>query len=230
MATGITKRHTRSCRSRGSGRCNCRPSHMAWVWSERDGRKIYKTFRAEAEAKSWRADALSALSKGALRAPKPTTIKQAWEVWYEGAKGGTVRNRSGDTFKPSALRSYERAMRLRILPEFGAVRPADVRRPDLQTFVNGLLTKGLNPSTINVTLLPLRGIFRDAVACGELAVSSMRWAPASCGAGATGAICKPRRGRKADCRRPGFRAHNMGDSHVRRVAAWRAEGATSGGH
>jgi integrase len=171
MATGITKRHTRSCRSRGSGRCNCRPSHMAWVWSERDGRKIYKTFRAEAEAKSWRADALSALSKGALRAPKPTTIKQAWEVWYEGAKGGTVRNRSGDTFKPSALRSYERAMRLRILPEFGAVRPADVRRPDLQTFVNGLLTKGLNPSTINVTLLPLRGIFRDAVACGELAVS-----------------------------------------------------------
>jgi integrase len=171
MATGITKRHARSCRSREGGRCNCRPSHMAWVWSERDGRKIYKTIRLEAEAKTWRADALSALSKGAMRAPKPTIVKQAWDAWHEGAKAGTIRNRSGNSYKPSAVRSYERAMRLRVLPEIGSTRVSDLRRPDLQDFADKLLADGLNPSTIQCTFLPLRAIYRRALARGNVAVN-----------------------------------------------------------
>ena len=120
----------------------------------------------------WRADALSALSWGGLRTPKPTTIREAWETWHEGAKAGTIRNRSGDEYKPGALRSYERAMRLRVLPELGATRLADIRRADLQEFVDGLLAEGLNPSTIQVTLLPLRAIFRRALSRGELAVNA----------------------------------------------------------
>jgi integrase len=141
------------------------------VWSNRDKSKIRKTFRSEAEAKTWRADALSALSRGGLRAPKPTTVRDAWEAWHKGANDGTIRNRSGDPYKPSAVRSYERAMRLRILDEFGATKLSDLRRPDLQEFADRLLAEGLNPSTIQVTLLPLRAIFRRAVSRGELAVN-----------------------------------------------------------
>ncbi|HWW67221.1 MAG TPA: tyrosine-type recombinase/integrase [Solirubrobacterales bacterium] len=89
-------------------------------------------------------------------------------MWHEGAKAGAVTNRSGDPYKPSALRSYERAMRLRVLPTFGNVRLADLYRPDLQEFADGLLAEGLNPSTIQVTLLPLRAICRRAVSRGEL--------------------------------------------------------------
>jgi integrase len=128
MATGVRKRHSRRCRIKETGACTCRPTFQAEVYSRRDGRKIRKTFAREAEAKSWRADALTALSKGALRAPKPTTVRQPWETWYQGAEAGTVRNRSGDPFKPSALRAYEGAMRLRVLPDLGAVRLADLRR------------------------------------------------------------------------------------------------------
>jgi integrase len=146
-------------------------SYRASVWSNRDRKRIRKTFDSLAAAKNWRADALSALSKGSLRAPKPTTVREAWQAWYEGAKAGNVRNRSGDPYKPSALRSYEGAMRRRVLPEFGSTRLADVRRPDLQEFADQLLAEGLNPSTIQVALLPLRAIFRRAVARGELAVN-----------------------------------------------------------
>ena len=62
-------------------------------------------------------------------------------------------------------------MRLRVLPAMGATRLADVRRPDLQAFANGLLADGLDPSTIGTTLLPLRAIFNHAVDLGELAAS-----------------------------------------------------------
>lgn len=81
MATGITKRHSRRCRSRAGGRCNCEPTYEAWVFSKRDDKKIRRSFDRESDAKAWRADALSALSRGGLRAPKPTTIEQAWEAW-----------------------------------------------------------------------------------------------------------------------------------------------------
>jgi hypothetical protein len=124
MATGVRKLHSKGCPGRSGGRCRCGGSWEASVFSKRDGKKIRKTFAREGEAKSWRSDALSALDRGALRAPKPITVRQAWEAWQEGARAGTVMNRSGDPYKPSALRSYERAMRLRILPEIGGARLA----------------------------------------------------------------------------------------------------------
>ena len=174
MAEGIRKLHSKGCPAKQGGRCNCNAGYEAWVWLPREKKKVRKTFAREAEAKSWRAEALSVRAKGGLRVPKPTTVRQAWEAWYEGAKAGTVTNRSGDPYKPSALRSYERAMRLRVLPAFGDVRLAGVHRPDLQEFADGLLSERLNPSTIQVTLLPLRAIFRRGLSRGELVVEPVQ--------------------------------------------------------
>ena len=108
-------------------------------------RRSARCSRARQRRKSWRADALHALARGGLRAPKPTTVREAWEEWYEGALAGTVRNKSGDRYKPSSLRDYERNMRLRVLPELGGARLTDVRRPDLQEFADGLLADGTRP-------------------------------------------------------------------------------------
>lgn len=93
------------------------------------------------------------------------------DAFHVGAKAGTITNRSGDPYKPATLRSYERAMRLRILPEFGDVRQTELQRPDLQEFADGLLSEGLDPSTIKVTFLPLRAILRRAVSRGEVAAN-----------------------------------------------------------
>ena len=171
MAEGIRKLHSKGCPSKQGERCRCKAGYEASVYSSREGKRIYKTFPREAEAKSWRADARRAADQGVLRAPKPTTVEQAWEAWYAGAKAGTIRNRSGDAFKPSALRAYRSAMVNRVLPKLGRVRLADLRRPDLQEFADGLLTAGLSPSSAQTTLLPLRAIFRRAISRGELAVS-----------------------------------------------------------
>jgi len=141
------------------------------VWSKRDNRKIRKTFRELAEARTWRADAESAVRKRTLRAPSKVTIAEAAGDWLEGARKGTVRTRSGDRYKPSAIRGYEAALRLRILPEFGGDRVSNLSRTDLQEFVDRLQARGLDPSTIQTTLMPLRAIYKRALSRGHVAVN-----------------------------------------------------------
>ena len=57
-----------------------------------------------------------------------------------------MRNESGDLYKPSAIRGYERALRDRVLPELGAKRLGDVQRRDVQRLADELLGEGLDPS------------------------------------------------------------------------------------
>jgi integrase len=88
-----------------------------------------------------------------------------------GAREGHIRTRSGDAYKPSAIRSYEASLRLRVLPEFGGVRVADLSRVDLQDFVDRLKARGLDASTVQTTLMPLRAIYRRAMSRGQVAVN-----------------------------------------------------------
>src|SRR4051794_31161216 len=116
---GIVVRHGRACPSHTGGKCAkpCAPSYQAWVWDRREGKKIKRSFPTLAAARNWRSDALGGVRRGTMRATAPTTLSDAWEAWRTGADDGTVRTRSGDVYKPSALRGYEQAMRLRVLPE-----------------------------------------------------------------------------------------------------------------
>jgi integrase len=146
-------------------------AYRASVWSARDEKRIRRTFPTLAAAKAWRQDAQVALRRGELRAPTPTTLREAAEAWLDGARDGRITTRSGERYKPSAVRSYETALRLRVLPELGDVKLADIRRVDLQEFVDGLRAQGLSPSTVQCTILPLRAIIRREVARGRLAVN-----------------------------------------------------------
>jgi integrase len=141
------------------------------VWSTRDRKRIRKTFPTLAAARSWRHDAQAALKRGTMRAPSPITIEQAAEAWLQGAREGTIRNRSGDRYKPSVLRSYEAALRIRILPELGAFRLSDLQRPDVQDFVDRMVAGDLDPSTVRNTVTALRAICRRALARGEIALN-----------------------------------------------------------
>jgi integrase len=168
--SGIEVRHQRGCRSSAGGRCSCTPSYRAIVWSTRDGRRLTKSFRTRAEAKAWRVDAQAGLRRGTLRAGY-TTLLEAAETWLFGAATGAVRNRSGDVYKPSVVRSYDSALRLRVLPALGARRLTDIERADLQALVDRLVTAGDGPSTVRNALLPLRAIYRRALARGDVAVN-----------------------------------------------------------
>jgi integrase len=164
-ATGLRQRHGNRC---AGGRCNC--PWEASVYSKADARKIRKTFATRVEALEWQHDSRPAVRKKLMRAPVAMTVEQAGEAWLEGARKGLVLTRSGDPYKPSAVRSYETSLRLRIYPAFGDERLGDLSRIDLQVFVNKL-TGEIKPSTVVVTLLPLRAIYKQAMEVGTVAVN-----------------------------------------------------------
>lgn len=162
MAEGIRKRHSKDCSAREGGRCNCEGGWQASVYSPRDGRKLYKTFARNSEARSWRADAKRSLDRGALRAPNGKTLNEAAEAWLRAAERGDIRNRSGRPYKPSTLRSYRRALVERVLPVLGSRRLSAITTMDLQTLVDDWLAEGQAPSTIRNSLKPLQAIYRRA--------------------------------------------------------------------
>lgn len=167
---GIEVRHQDHCPAPG-GDCVCRPTYRASVWDPRDRRLIRRRFTTLAAARGWRVDALAAVRRGELRGDLGPTLREAAEVWVKGAEDGSIRNRSGDRYKPSAIRGYEQALRLRLVPALGGMRLGELRRADVQALVDALLRDGHEPATIRNTLLPLRAICRRAVARGEIAIN-----------------------------------------------------------
>ncbi len=152
---GITIRHSRDCGVPDAERCRCRPAFQAQVFSPRDRRTIRKSFRSLSEARAWRSDTQTALRRGTVRAPTRTTLEAAADDWLVAAKAGIARTRSGDLYKPSALRSYEEALRTKALPELGNLRVSAVDRVAVQDFVDRLVARGLAPSTVRNSVLPL---------------------------------------------------------------------------
>ena len=99
------------------------------------------------------------------------TLREAWTAWLESAKAGTIRTRSGDCYKPSALRSYEAGMKARVLPVFEDAKVSALELRDFQDLADQLLADGHDPSTIRNTFMGLRALYRRAVARGDVAVN-----------------------------------------------------------
>ena len=176
--TGVVTKHGRSCTSNGGDRCRCRPAYQAWVYSPRDGRKIYRTFATVTEARAWRRDVGASVGAGRIRASVPLTLREAGELLVAGMRDGSVLNRSGDPYRPSVVRSYEQALRLHVLPDLGGRRLGDVTTGDLQALGERLRLKTdpqtgrtLDPSTLRNAFLPLRVLYRRAIALGQVMVN-----------------------------------------------------------
>jgi integrase len=150
---------------------NGRKSYRVRVWSNRERKRIVKTFSSLAEAKAWRGDALVALRAGTLRTPDPRTIREAAEAWLDGAREGRVRDRSGRTYKPSTVRTYDEKLTGYVLPALGDYRLSEVRRRDVQDLADELVASGLSPSSVRNTIDPLRAIYRRAIQREQVAIN-----------------------------------------------------------
>ena len=109
------------------------------------------------------------MRQGTFAVPTRTTLRAAAEAWLAAAEAGVVRTRSGDRYKPSALRAYRASLQARVVPELGALRLSALTRPQIQELVDRLVAEGLSASTVRNTVLPLRAIFRRARARAEVA-------------------------------------------------------------
>ena len=172
-AEGVYPRHRRSCPSRGDGACDC-GSRLHWqaaAWDPIAHKKIKRTFPTLGAAKAWRADAQVAIRRHELRAVPSPTVAAAGESLIAGMRDGSVRARDGAMFKPSTIAGYDAALRERIVPALGRRRLVDVTRGDLLTLVRRMLREDRDPSTIRNALMPLRLIFRLALAEGVVSVN-----------------------------------------------------------
>lgn len=115
--------------------------------------------KSNAEAKAWRVKAQGEAQKGTLRPSNRLTLRDGWQAFYDAAKKGTAT----PAIRPSTLRGYERAWRLRINPVLGAHRLEAIRRADLQALVDHWAAEGMSPATIRNTLDPVRTIYRRAL-------------------------------------------------------------------
>jgi integrase len=156
---GIVVKHRAGCAHERDGRCNCTRIYQAAVWSARDGKRIRKHFRSLREAKSWRAESYGKLHRREMRAPSAMTLGQAAERWLAGAREGSIRNRSGDEYKPSTIRSYDQTLR-GVVDELGRLRLSDLTVEDLQDYADRMLARGAHPSTIRNGIMPVRVICR----------------------------------------------------------------------
>jgi integrase len=161
-------RHQRRCSTGQGFPCNCEPSYQAQVFSPRDRRTIRKSFRRLGDARAWRSETKLALRNGTIGAPTRVTLREAAEDWLRAAEAGVVRTRSGERYKPSALRSYRNSLELKVLPALGHLRLSAVARPTLQDLVDRLVAEGLSPSTVRNSVLPLRAIYRRALSRAEV--------------------------------------------------------------
>jgi integrase len=168
---GVVTRHGRACRTRDGGSCNCAPTYEAWVYSKRDRRKIRRSLPTLAAAKGWRTDALKDVKDKRLRAPSPRTLRQEVEEWLAGIRDGRILNKRERPYKPAVVRNYEAALRLRVLPELGERKLADVDLADLLDLKEHLQGEGCSGSTIRNTFVPLQAIYRRARRNGTVPVN-----------------------------------------------------------
>lgn len=74
-----------------------------------------------------------------------------------------IRTRSGDRYKPSALRAYEQGLRSKLLPALGPLKLSALTRNAVQDLVDRLVAEGASASTVRNAVLPQRAIYRRAV-------------------------------------------------------------------
>jgi hypothetical protein len=116
------------------------------------------------DARAWRAESYGKLRRRELRAPSAMTFAQAAERWLQAMRAGWIRTRSGDVYKPSTIRSYERALRGPVagtgglLRELGKIRLSEISLDDVQDYADRLLATGAQPSTIRNAVMPVRVI------------------------------------------------------------------------
>ena len=145
---GVRRLHSAGCPAKcdDDARCRCNAGYEASVYDRHACRKIRKTFPTAAAARAWRSDAAHGVRRGTIRASEPTTVNEAAEALVAGMEAGTVRTRSGDPYKPSAIRCYRSVLDRHVLADLGAMRLGDVQRRHVQRLADRLVADGHSPS------------------------------------------------------------------------------------
>src|SRR4051794_18370395 len=176
LPSGIRARHRAGCPAHNGNVCECSPAYEASIYSKRDAKKIRKTFDKLADAKRWLNEQRKVRDDGSLQAPTRITLNDAAAKFLALAESGGILNRSGDAYKPSAVRSYRTSLDKHVLPHIGHVRLNEITRGQLQRLVARWQEQGQSASTIGNTVNALRAIYSNAdlLSSGSIGVNPTR--------------------------------------------------------
>lgn len=116
-------------------------------------KSVYGRTRADAKAKA--AELMRRSDQGLDVLSREQTLADFMERWLVDVAARRVR--------PSTRESYERVIRVRILPSLGKTKLSAVTPLQLQALYSRLLDKGLAPASVVRTHAILHGAFRQAV-------------------------------------------------------------------
>lgn len=170
MGDGIEVRHRKGCRSTSGGRCDCQRTYRVTVWDGVRQRKVRHSFTNRGTAEAWRDRTRAGVRDGTVTIPTKRTLREAVADWITGAHAGTIRTRGRQPFKPSTIRAVEQNYRRRLDGRLGDLPLDRITTVDLQDFVDELDAAGVNASTVESTVLPLRLVYRRAKARGEVGI------------------------------------------------------------
>jgi integrase len=89
------------------------------------------------------------------------SLGETGETWVAMAKAGEILNRSGQRYKPSALRTIEQDLRLRVIPVLGSHSMSEIAKADFQRLVGVWLAEELSASRIHGTITSAQLLWRD---------------------------------------------------------------------
>jgi Phage integrase, N-terminal SAM-like domain len=95
--------------------------------------------------------------------PPAVTMAAAIEDFIEAAEQGRAVNRSGRRYRPSALRDLTGILRFHVAPALGERPLPEVRRGDIQAFVDRLGAERLSESRIRSVISALRALYAYAI-------------------------------------------------------------------
>jgi hypothetical protein len=91
------------------------------------------------------------------------TVAAAVDEFIEAAESGRAVNRSGRSYRPSALRDLRGILEYHVAPDLGDVRLRDVRRRHVQALVDRLGAEHLSESRIRSVVSALRAFYGYAI-------------------------------------------------------------------
>ena len=134
----------------------------AEVWDNRAKRNRVATHPTLKAALAWQRDTAAAVATGTLTTPASATVREVYAQWLDLAERGVARARGGALYKPGVIVSYRQAFTGRLLAAFGARKVAELRRRDVQAYVDELVAEGLAAQTIRNMVTALRVVLNHA--------------------------------------------------------------------
>jgi hypothetical protein len=95
--------------------------------------------------------------------PPAVTMAAAIEDFVDAAEQGRAVNRSGRRYRPSALRDLTGILRFHVAPALGERPLPEIRRGDIQAFVDRLGAERLSESRIRSVISALRALYAHAI-------------------------------------------------------------------